>query len=91
MTERLQSAHDWAAEADVMIVDPDGWRKHAPLGERSMDDLISEDEFTKRLSISTIGPASWLVTASRADRQPHPDVLSPTAPIIRAEPPAEAR
>lgn len=54
---RAQSAHAWAAEVGVTILDPDGWRKHAPLGERSMDDPITVDEFTVRLAVCTIGPA----------------------------------
>jgi hypothetical protein len=59
--DKEYDAHKWAQLVGVQIIDPDGWRKNAKIGElpippRSMDDEIGLEEFLWRLSPSTICP-----------------------------------
>ena len=54
--EILRPSAEWAAEAGITILDPDGWRG---ADGRPFADPISHDEFLRRMTISTIGPASF--------------------------------
>jgi hypothetical protein len=54
--EIKKTAFEWADLDNILIYDPDGWREGAPLGEKSMDEPITQDEYDKRVWISTIGP-----------------------------------
>lgn len=51
--ELLRSALEWAALDGYKIRDPDGWRTDG----KSLDALINQAEYQRRLNVSTIGPA----------------------------------
>lgn len=43
---------EWADEFKVLVIDPDGWDR-ANFKELWNNELISEEEFRKRLNVST--------------------------------------
>ena len=49
----MKTSADWAIEYGVVVLNPDGWnRKNFEFSFN--EELISRDEFTKRISTSTI-------------------------------------
>lgn len=61
VVELAQPSH-WEGVYDVHVLDPDGWRRGAPLGERDWTDPITSREFLERASISTVtrlSPEAW--------------------------------
>jgi len=52
-TSCMKSAWEWSEEKEITIIDPDGWRND----NKSLQALISEEEYNRRVSISTITPS----------------------------------
>jgi len=51
---KLQVPRTWELITGIEVVDPDGWKHHSELGEKSYDEAITEEEFRKRCNESTI-------------------------------------
>jgi (p)ppGpp synthase/HD superfamily hydrolase len=49
-----KSSDDWVHEYNVTVLDPDGWDRSVEKFEASWNELITRDEFEKRLSYSTV-------------------------------------
>lgn len=47
-----KSSKDWAEEYQVTVYDPDGWDRTN--FDESWSELISEEEFVRRCSVSTV-------------------------------------
>ncbi len=52
--EPLRTPAMWEAMLGIEIIDADGWRRGATLGEKSMLEFITEKEFVARCDESTI-------------------------------------
>ena len=48
-----RTPEEWSKIHDVFIFDPDGWRGK---GDPSWDTPLDEDDFLRRMWVSTIGP-----------------------------------
>ena len=48
-----RTPEEWSKIHDVFILDPDGWRGK---GDPSWDTPLDEDDFLRRMWVSTIGP-----------------------------------
>jgi hypothetical protein len=51
----LRTPDEWSRIQGVLVLDPDGWREDG----KPWTEPITEDEFAKRLAISTVGPWQW--------------------------------
>lgn len=46
----MKTPDEWAAEHDVLILDPDGWRRDG----KPWDEPLTEEDFLDRMAQSTI-------------------------------------
>lgn len=54
MNKELKSSEDWSKECpDIIILDPDGWDRTPEGWDKSWNELISREEFNRRVCYST--------------------------------------
>ena len=49
-----KTSEEWCKYFDIIVLDPDGWDRRPEYFEQSWNEKITEEEFNKRVAISTI-------------------------------------